>query len=167
MIASLKQFLALPVFEDEEQTRKAALLNTLTLASFFVLTLYLIAQTLLQPGANSFWVWVRYPLVVATWLLLRFGYVHLACAFGVSSAWAVQMIVWSRSGHITVYSELGHGTTFKIYLPVAEAEEALAFPERKAITQFKGNETVLLVETKPLCTESAEVFCRTESPTQE
>jgi signal transduction histidine kinase/ActR/RegA family two-component response regulator len=52
--------------------------------------------------------------------------------------------VKQSSGHITVYSEVGHGTTFRLYLPctaaVAEAPEATALSERG------GQETILAVE---------------------
>ncbi|HUQ37734.1 MAG TPA: PAS domain-containing protein [Aestuariivirga sp.] len=48
------------------------------------------------------------------------------------------------SGHINVYSEVDHGTTFRLYLPRAmTAADAPAAP--KASTQ-KGHETVLAVE---------------------
>ena len=47
-----------------------------------------------------------------------------------------------------VYSQPGHGTTFKIYLPrVDEPEAALAEPVQRALTS--GAETVLLVEDEP------------------
>jgi PAS domain S-box-containing protein len=98
MIASLKRIFAPPIFEDDEKTRKAALLNTLVLACFAVLTLYLLAQTILLPFGRSFWIWLRYPLVILTWLLLRRGYVRFACIFGVTSAWTVQMFVWANTG---------------------------------------------------------------------
>jgi PAS domain S-box-containing protein len=60
-------------------------------------------------------------------------------------------IVKQNGGHIWVYSELGHGTTFKIYLPSAEnklmpreekAEELLP-PRREGVT-------VLVVEDDPV-----------------
>jgi signal transduction histidine kinase len=59
-------------------------------------------------------------------------------------------IVKQSSGYALVYSELGHGTTFKIYLPRSE-EEADVQP-RPEVTgpPPRGNETVLLVENEPL-----------------
>jgi PAS domain S-box-containing protein len=48
-------------------------------------------------------------------------------------------------GHIKVYSEVGHGTTFKLYLPRSMAElESL--PEALNGPVVGGNETVLVVE---------------------
>jgi two-component system, cell cycle sensor histidine kinase and response regulator CckA len=55
-------------------------------------------------------------------------------------------IVKQSGGHIWVYSELGHGTTFKIYLPrTTEAAESTATPAPAAAT-MRGNETILLAE---------------------
>jgi PAS domain S-box-containing protein len=59
-------------------------------------------------------------------------------------------IVKQSSGYALVYSELGHGTTFKIYLPRSE-EEADAQPRPELIGSLpRGNERVLLVENEPL-----------------
>jgi two-component system, cell cycle sensor histidine kinase and response regulator CckA len=57
----------------------------------------MIAQAFWLPASNSPWVWLRFPMVISTWLLLRSGFVRFACIFAVSSAWAVQMLVWARS----------------------------------------------------------------------
>ncbi len=55
-------------------------------------------------------------------------------------------LVQQAGGSIEVYSEIGHGTTFKIYLPrFAERAEKLVKDE-PASTLPAGNETVLLVE---------------------
>jgi CheY-like chemotaxis protein len=54
-------------------------------------------------------------------------------------------IVKQSDGYIWVYSELGLGTTFKIYLPLVEGQAA-ALPERRPIPVGRSSETVLLVE---------------------
>ncbi len=107
MMTSLKQFFAPPIFEDEEKTRKAALLYTLVLASFAVMTLYIMAQALWLPRTNSPWVWARFPMILGTWFMLRRGYVRFACIFAVTSAWAVQMIVWARSSGAQAHGVAG------------------------------------------------------------
>lgn len=55
-------------------------------------------------------------------------------------------IVRQNSGFITVYSEPGQGTTFKIYLPRHEARTAAAAPAPAAAAPASGHETILLVE---------------------
>ncbi len=57
-------------------------------------------------------------------------------------------IVQQSGGAIYVYSEVGHGTSFKVYLPRvrAEAERAVAAQQPKML---RGSETVLLVEDEP------------------
>ncbi len=55
-------------------------------------------------------------------------------------------IVKQNNGHIIVYSELGEGTTIKIYWPVIETA-ALPVPNKnKEIKNLKGHEHILLVE---------------------
>jgi CheY-like chemotaxis protein len=51
-------------------------------------------------------------------------------------------------GHISVYSELGRGTTFKVYLPRTERKETeqAPAPPRPEVTPSRGTETILLVE---------------------
>jgi len=64
-------------------------------------------------------------------------------------------IVKQNTGHINVHSELGSGTTFKIYFP--QVQSALESP-RVRITPTEvagGNETVLLVEDEPVVRELA------------
>jgi two-component system cell cycle sensor histidine kinase/response regulator CckA len=53
-------------------------------------------------------------------------------------------IVKQSGGNLWLYSELGHGTTFKIYLPRVVAPLAKATPE--AETRLGGDETVLVTE---------------------
>ena len=55
-------------------------------------------------------------------------------------------IVKQSGGYVWVYSEPGRGTTFKIYLPLAEEAETALQPETAAAADPPGLETVLLVE---------------------
>ncbi len=56
-------------------------------------------------------------------------------------------IVKQSAGHIMVYSEPGHGTTFKIYLPSADHKIGMATePEAETVTPKRQGTTILLVE---------------------
>jgi len=48
-------------------------------------------------------------------------------------------------GHIRLYSEIGHGTTVKIYLP-RSTEKAIEPPPRPGVRLLAGKETILVVE---------------------
>jgi PAS domain S-box-containing protein len=58
--------------------------------------------------------------------------------------------VKQSGGHIKVYSEVGHGTTFKLYLPQAEPalDQDAAAPSMSAVEG--GHETILIVEDDSL-----------------
>jgi CheY-like chemotaxis protein len=53
--------------------------------------------------------------------------------------------VKQNGGHIEVYSELEHGTTFKIYLPVV-SEQVQPAPQTGGEPRTGGGETIVLVE---------------------
>ena len=55
-------------------------------------------------------------------------------------------VVRQSDGHIWVYSELGQGTTFKIYLPRAGQTAGLQQPAAVPADALRGSETILLVE---------------------
>jgi signal transduction histidine kinase/CheY-like chemotaxis protein len=61
----------------------------------------------------------------------------------------VHGIVKQSDGHLEIYSELGHGTTIKVYLPRVEAEAQAAAPETATVAQLDGSEIVLVVEDDP------------------
>jgi len=63
-------------------------------------------------------------------------------------------IVKQAGGHIEVYSEVGKGTTFKIYLPIVQ--ENLNVSKVPAATPMKGGtETILFVEDEALVRDCA------------
>jgi signal transduction histidine kinase/CheY-like chemotaxis protein len=57
-------------------------------------------------------------------------------------------IVRQSEGNIWVYSEVGVGTTFKVYLPLVEAKESaiVVAPASVGVRARPGTETILLVE---------------------
>ena len=59
-------------------------------------------------------------------------------------------IVKQSGGHIFVYSEVGHGTTFKIYLPRVAEETEIPKTHDAEVTFALGTETILLVEDEEL-----------------
>ena len=62
--------------------------------------------------------------------------------------------VKQSGGHVKVYSELGHGTTIKLYLPrVHEVEDTLA--DEAALPVRGGSETILVVEDDDEVRETA------------
>ena len=63
----------------------------------------------------------------------------------------VHGFVKQTGGHIKVYSELGHGTTLKIYLPRADDDEEMSSePGMRGLLRVAvGVETILVVEDDP------------------
>jgi len=55
-------------------------------------------------------------------------------------------IVKQHQGHISVYSEPGQGTAFRVYLPRAKEEAEVSVPTVKATAMPRGSETVLVAE---------------------
>jgi len=60
----------------------------------------------------------------------------------------VHGIVTQAGGHVWAYSELGRGTSFKVYLPRVDRAVAPR-PDRDRVEAAGGSETILLVEDEP------------------
>ena len=81
-------------------------------------------------------------------------------------------VVRQSGGHIWVYSELEHGTTFKIYLPRVEEESLAEKPTAGIASTSNGTETILLVEdeeplralTRRFLAESGYTVLEAENP---
>jgi two-component system cell cycle sensor histidine kinase/response regulator CckA len=58
-------------------------------------------------------------------------------------------IVRRNGGHVSVQSEVGHGTTFVVYLPHTDEPQLAAAARRDPGPTQTGSETVLLVEDDP------------------
>jgi PAS domain S-box-containing protein len=69
----------------------------------------------------------------------------------------VYRIVEQSGGHVTVYSELGMGTTFKVYLPRIQVAAESTKPEASSQVLPVGTETILLVEDEQAVREQ---ICR-------
>jgi PAS domain S-box-containing protein len=52
-------------------------------------------------------------------------------------------------GHLKIYSEVGHGTTVRLYLPRVVSDSMAAAPSAAASEHPRGGETVLVVEDDP------------------
>jgi len=55
-------------------------------------------------------------------------------------------IVKQSGGYIWVYSEIGRGTIFKVYLPRVEQSEEQSGPKESEASSLEGRETILLAE---------------------
>jgi PAS domain S-box-containing protein len=64
-------------------------------------------------------------------------------------------IVKQNNGFISVYSEPGQGTTFKVYLPRHEFSPAAARKDEPVLQALAGQGTILLVEDEPMLLEMA------------
>jgi len=69
-------------------------------------------------------------------------------------------IIKQSGGHISVYSEPGRGTTFKIYLPQIEQQAAIPIQRPGPPDLPRGTETILLVEDDPALREMATTLLR-------
>lgn len=95
----LRQFFAAPVFEDEDKTRAAGLLNAMLLVTLGLCLATALAMALVAPQAfvsnvNNlviFGTWIA--LALALQLLLRRGHVRLASLITISALWAIVTFV--------------------------------------------------------------------------
>ena len=68
-------------------------------------------------------------------------------------------IIRQSGGHISVYTEPGHGTNFKVYLPALATAAELATPTGNASAPRQGTETILLVEDEKALRNWPPVSC--------
>jgi len=59
-------------------------------------------------------------------------------------------IVKQHDGYIWVYSEPGMGTTFNLYLPLADISALEKMARQDAVTELRGSETIMVVDDELL-----------------
>ena len=69
-------------------------------------------------------------------------------------------VVKQSGGYIWVYSEIGHGTTFKVYLPRVASETENSAPEKTISGATAGTETILFVEDEESVRELVSDYLR-------
>jgi two-component system cell cycle sensor histidine kinase/response regulator CckA len=69
-------------------------------------------------------------------------------------------IIKQSGGHISVYSEPGRGTTFKIYLPQVESQAKIPLQRLDSPDLPRGTETILLVEDDPALREMVAILLK-------
>jgi PAS domain S-box-containing protein len=74
-------------------------------------------------------------------------------------------IVKQSGGYIWVYSELGRGTTFKVYLPRVDETEEKPVPQSVPAGSALGRETILVVEDEPQLRDLTRQFLETRGYT--
>jgi CheY-like chemotaxis protein len=67
-------------------------------------------------------------------------------------------IVKQSGGNVWAYSEVGRGTTFKIYLPAVEADVEISRIGKAPPVTLKGSETILVAEDEEMLRELAREF---------
>jgi PAS domain S-box-containing protein len=72
----------------------------------------------------------------------------------------VHGIVKQNEGFINVYSELGKGTTFRIYLPQHVEQAVVSAPTKALDSPLSQGETVLVVEDEPVLLMMAQTMLR-------
>ncbi len=70
---------------------------------------------------------------------------HRGTGLGLASAYG---IIKNHGGAITIYSELGQGTTFNLYLPLSENDTEQETPSEQSVA--KGSETILFVDDEQI-----------------
>ncbi len=65
-------------------------------------------------------------------------------------------VVKQNKGMITCYSEIGNGTTFRVYLPREASEEVEDIEEESITAKLEGNENILVVEDEDVVRDLAE-----------